>query len=45
MTEIFVNVGLAEAINHRHSATGLVLTYQRISPTIDGIYTLSNLQI
>ena len=38
--EIFVNVGLTEAITHCHIATGLMPTYQRGSQHIDSIYTL-----
>ena len=45
MTDIFANVGLTEAITHRHIATGLVPTYQIGSHPIDGIYTLSTLQV
>ena len=45
VTEIFANVVLPEAINHRHSATGLVSMHQRRSNPIYGIYTLITLQI
>ena len=45
VTELFVNVGLVEAITNHHCDTGLVLTYQRVSHPIDGIYTSITLQI
>ena len=45
VTDLFANVGLAEAITHRHSATGLVPTYQRLSHPIHDIYTSSTLQV
>ena len=44
VTDIFSNIDLTEAINHRHCDTGLVPTYQRGSNPIYGIYTLSTLQ-
>ena len=43
LTEIFVNLGLTEAITHHHCDTGLVTTYQILSHPIDGIYTSINL--
>ena len=45
VTNLFKNVGLAEAITHRHFATGLVPKYQRGSHPMYGIYTSSTLQI
>ena len=45
VTEIFANVGRAEAIFRRHCDTGLLPTYQRGSHPIDGIYTSINFQI
>ena len=45
VTEIFASIGLMEDINHRHSATGMVPTYQSVSDPIDGIYTPSTIQV
>ena len=45
VTYIFANVGLTEAINHRHLDTFLVTTYQRLSHLINGIYTSRTLQV
>ena len=45
VTEIFANIGLTGDITHHHRATGLVLTHQRGSHPIYGIYTSSTLQV
>ena len=45
MIEIFANVGLTESITLLHHVTGLVLTYQRGSHPIYGIYTSRFLQV
>ena len=45
VTDIFANIGLTEAIVHRHCDTGLVPTYQRGSHPIDGIYISRNVQV
>ena len=43
--EIFANIVLKEAINHRHRDIGLVTMYQIVSHPIDGIYTSITLQV
>ena len=45
VTEIFVNVGLMEAINHCHCATGPVPTFQILSHPIYVIYASITLQL
>ena len=45
MTELFTNIGLMKAITYCHRATGPVLTYQRGSIHIYGIYTSITLQV
>ena len=45
VTEIFASIDLMEDINHRHSATGMVPTYQRVSEHIYGIYTPITIQV
>ena len=43
--DIFAHVSQTEAINHRHSATGLVPKYQKGSHPLYGIHTSITLQV